>query len=59
MRKADIVKGGRYTAKISGKLTTVKILGENRFGGWNATNEETGRLVRIKSAQKLRSVVSG
>jgi len=58
MRKSEVVNGGRYTTKITGKITTVKILGENRFGGWNATNEATGRTVRIKSAQKLRSAVS-
>lgn len=59
MLKADVKTGGRYSAKVSGKLTTVVILGENRFGGWLARNEATGMTVRIKSAQKLRGIVSG
>lgn len=57
MKKKDVVVGKHYTAKISGKLTTVRLDNESRFGGWDATNINTGREVRIKSAAKLRSEV--
>lgn len=55
MKKSQIKIGGRYVAKISTTLTVVRITGESRYGGWDATNEKTGRAVRIKSAAKLRS----
>jgi hypothetical protein len=54
MKKAEVKLGGRYTAKVSDKLTTVRIDAENPRGGWDATNEATGKKVRIKSAQRLR-----
>ena len=54
MKKAEIKVGGRYVAKVSNKLAVVKIEGENRFGGWDATNLTTRRYVRIKSAARLR-----
>ena len=57
MLKKDVRIGGVYVAKISDKLTTVKIDEASRFGGWQATNLATGRSVRIKSAQKLRREV--
>jgi hypothetical protein len=57
MRKRDVQIGGRYTAKIAGNLTVVRITGESQYGGWQAVNERTGRAVRIKSAAKLRSEV--
>lgn len=58
MKKQDVKIGGKYVAKVSDKLTTVQIRGESRLGGWDAVNVETGRAVRIKSAQRLRSVVA-
>lgn len=54
MKKKDVRIGGRYRAKVSGKLTTVRIDRESPYGGWDATNLETGRRVRIRSAQRLR-----
>jgi len=54
MRKAEIKIGGRYDAKVSGKIVPVRILSESMYGGWHAVNENTGRDVRIKSAQRLR-----
>jgi hypothetical protein len=71
MLKKDVVVGQVYVAKISGKLTRVRIdsevesrtIGEGGYsgrpkrkigGGWMATNLNTGRQVRIKSAAKLR-----
>ena len=57
MKKNEIKVGGKYVAKVSDKLTLVKITGVNPHGGWDATNEKTGKPIRIKSAQRLRSAV--
>jgi len=54
MKKAQVKIGGRYLAKVSGQVVTVRITGWSRYGGWDATNERTGKSVRIKSAQRLR-----
>jgi hypothetical protein len=54
MKKNDVAIGATYVAKVSGRLATVRIDRESRHGGWEATNAETGRAVRIKSAQRLR-----
>ncbi|MCL4197696.1 MAG: hypothetical protein KJZ69_09410 [Phycisphaerales bacterium] len=57
MKKNEIRIGGTYTAKVSGKIAKVRIDAESRHGGWDATNIETKKKVRIKSAQRLRSEV--
>jgi hypothetical protein len=57
MRKAEIVIGRTYLAKVSGNLVGVRILGESRFGGWDARNTTTGREVRIRNAGRLRSEI--
>lgn len=57
MRKKDVRVGERYTAKVSGRVVVVRIVGEYSYGGWEARNEETGRTVRIKTAARLRSLV--
>ena len=64
MKLADITIGGRYTAKVSRRIQTVRVL---RFreaavrGGWRtnieAINEATGRQITIRSPQRLRSKV--
>jgi len=54
MKKKDVEIGGRYVAKISNNLTTVRLTGECPYGGWDAVNEKTGKRVRIKTAAKLR-----
>lgn len=55
MRKSQIKIGGRYTAKVSGKLVTVRITAENPRGGWDGVNTETGRAVRFRTAGRLRA----
>ncbi|HUW35554.1 MAG TPA: winged helix-turn-helix domain-containing protein [Planctomycetota bacterium] len=55
MKKNEIKIGEQYTCKVSDKIVVVKIVGENPHGGWDATNLKTGKAVRIKSAQRLRS----
>jgi hypothetical protein len=57
MKKNEVKVGGSYLAKVSDKVVAVRITGENPRGGWDATNEATGKAVRIKSAQRLRSAV--
>ena len=57
MKKNKVRIGGVYVAKVTNRLVEVRIDGTNRHGGWNATNIRTGRNIRIKSAQRLRSEV--
>ena len=56
IRKKDVKIGGYYAIKhtSSPRLIVVRIEGESIYGGWNATNLKTNRLIRIKSATKLR-----
>ena len=54
MKKDEIKVGSHYSAKVSGRMATVRIDAENARGGWDATNLRTGKKVRIKSAQRLR-----
>ena len=54
MKKKDVAIGGRYVAKVSGKVVYVKITGVCVHGGWNAVNETTGKAVRIRGAGRLR-----
>ena len=55
MKKADIKIGSVYRAKVSDKLTDVRIDAEHPSGGWDATNLATKKKIRIKSAQRLRA----
>jgi len=57
MKKHEVKVGGQYLAKVSGKVVVVHIDGENPHGGWDATNVQTKKKVRIKSAQRLRREV--
>jgi hypothetical protein len=53
MTKKDVKLGAVYEAKVSGRKVLVKIIQECRYGGWNALNLATGRVVRIKTAARL------
>ena len=57
MKKDQIRISGVYIAKISDKLTRVRIDGQNAHGGWDATNLSTNKKVRIKSPAKLQALV--
>jgi len=57
MKKNQVKVGRHYEAKVSGKLTVVRILNGNAHGGWDAVNIETTKPVRIKTAQRLRRAV--
>lgn len=54
MKKSEVVIGASYVAKVSGKLTVVRIRAESQYGGWDAINTETNRDVRIRGAARLR-----
>ena len=54
MKKSEVKTGKYYTAKVSGRMATIRIDAENPNGGWDATNLTTRKKVRIKSAQRLR-----
>jgi hypothetical protein len=57
MKKHEVKVGQTYLAKVSDKVVPVRIDAENPHGGWDATNEATGKSVRVKSAQRLRGAV--
>jgi hypothetical protein len=57
MRKAEVELGAVYAAKVSGKLTTVRIVNESTYGGWNAVNLTTKHQVRIRGAARLKRKV--
>jgi hypothetical protein len=59
MKKAEVQIGQVYAAKVSGKLAPVKVDRASQFGGWDCTNLQTGRAVRIRGAAKLRCVLQG
>jgi len=58
MKKAEVKVGSVYRAKVSDKLTDVRIDKPNAQGGWDATNLATNKRVRSKSAQRLRAASS-
>jgi len=59
MKKSDVKVGGVYAAKVTGKVVSVRIDSENPRGGWDGTNQTTGKKVRIKSVQRLRGPWEG
>ncbi|MEX2218508.1 MAG: hypothetical protein WD749_07065, partial [Phycisphaerales bacterium] len=63
MKKDQVKIGETYTAKVSGGIATVRITEEVWIGelhkGWKGVNVQTGRSVRVKSAQRLRAVAGG
>ena len=56
MKKHEVKVGTVYRVKVSGSVQDVRITGENPHGGWDGVNVATKRVVRIKSAQRLRAV---
>ncbi|MCC6321125.1 MAG: hypothetical protein IT438_06775 [Phycisphaerales bacterium] len=66
MKLHEVEVGGRYAAKVSGVITTVRVLAirevppawHNDKGGWrkriDVVNERTGRKTTFASAAKLR-----
>jgi hypothetical protein len=54
VKKKDVEIGKIYTAKVSSRLVPVRILRESPYGGWDAQNLITTRVVRIATAGRLR-----
>lgn len=54
MKKTEIEVGKTYAAKVSNRIVPVRIDAVSEWGGWNGTNMNTGRLIRIRGAQRLR-----
>ena len=54
MKMNEVQIGGTYQANVSNKLVTGRIDSAVKHGGWLATNLETGKQVRIKTAQRFR-----
>ena len=65
MKISEIEIGGSYVAKVSGKLTTVRVTAVRETVSWghttrqviDAVNEVTGRKLTLRSAQRLRRLV--
>jgi hypothetical protein len=57
MKKNEVEIGKLYTAKVTNRIVRVRIDAESRYGGWDATNLETGKKIRIQSAQRLRGEI--
>lgn len=61
IKKKDVKIGGyyliRHTSSRPGLLNVIRIEGESAYGGWNATNLKTNRLIRIRGNTKLRGEV--
>jgi hypothetical protein len=54
MRKAEVETGKVYAAKVSDRLSPVRLDSAYPGGGWHATNLRTQHRVFIRSAQRLR-----
>ena len=69
MKMQDVEVGGRYTAKVSGRICVVRVVqiqevppaSWSKRDAWrkviSAVNEATGKRITIRSAQRLRSRV--
>lgn len=66
MKLSEIQIGGRYNAKVSGRVVTVRVVDIIPVSAtrWSAAktrieavNESTGRRISIRSPQRLRSRV--
>lgn len=57
MKKEDVQIGATYEVKVTNAFVPVTIIEAHPNGGWNGTNQKTGKAVRIKSAQRLRRCI--
>ena len=58
MRKEQAIIGMVYVVKVSGKLARVRLDRESPYGGYDATNLDTGRKIRLRTAGRLRRVIT-
>lgn len=54
MKKKDVQIGKTYIVRVSGQLVPVRLQRESEYGGWWGLSIKTNRMVRIKTAAKLR-----
>jgi len=66
LKLSDVQVGGRYTAKVSSRIVTVRVveIAQVEATRWSnaktrieAVNEDTGRRITIRSPQRLRTRV--
>ena len=58
MRKMDVLVGGVYEVRVSGRIAPVRLIAEHWSGkGWDGVNIVTGRDIRIPTAARLRREV--
>lgn len=57
MKASEVQVGKTYLAKVSGRVCPVSIIRAVPWGGYDALNTATGRLIRIRSARRLRAPV--
>ena len=56
MKGNQIKIGTTYSTKVAKQLVEVQILRRHRSGGWEAKNLTTGKIMHIKTADRLNSI---
>lgn len=56
MKKADVQLGRDYFVKVSGQIKTVRLIGVHPLGGYTGRVLQTDRIIRIKTAARLRGL---
>ncbi|UCG53595.1 MAG: hypothetical protein JSW58_08555 [Candidatus Latescibacterota bacterium] len=59
MRAEEITVGVVYWVKVSGKLAPCRVDCKSTRGGFDVTNLNTNRKIRLRSAGRIRREVSG
>jgi len=55
MQKKDIIIGGKYLAKVSGKIVVVRVISRSNTGnGYSVVNLSTGRTIKLRTGARLR-----
>jgi len=58
MRKEDVIMDQIYLVKVSNNIVPVRLTSLIDMGGWYGENLITGRNIRIKTAGRLRRMIS-
>jgi hypothetical protein len=56
MKAKDVQINQVYTIKVAANITGVRIMGENRYGGWDGINIRTNKPIRIRTASRIRGL---
>jgi len=59
MRKKDVKVGGVYYAEVSRRTARVQIVRVSPYGGWDARNLDTGRMVYFHTGRRIHRPVEG